>query len=106
MWSCRPGLEQLHASQYSLFLAFFSSFSSSSSAGPLKSWTWVKGPGAQRPELGYLFSCCSLWTLCAVLGAALLAIGNADRVERAAHNVITNSRQILHTAAADEHDRV
>src|SRR5205823_1727714 len=42
----------------------------------------------------------------AVLGAALLAIGDTDRVERAANNVIANTRQVLHAAATDEHNRV
>src|SRR5579875_844798 len=48
----------------------------------------------------------ALGALCPVLGAALLAVGHANRIERAAHDVVTNARQILHTAAADEHDGV
>src|SRR5258707_12609689 len=48
----------------------------------------------------------SLGALCAVLRAALLAVFNASGVERAAHNVIANTREILHTAAAHQHDRV
>src|SRR5579859_7575435 len=42
----------------------------------------------------------------AVLRAALLAVFNTRGVKRAAYNVIANTREILHTAAAHEHDRV
>src|SRR5207302_568715 len=42
----------------------------------------------------------------AVLRSRLLASGNAGRVQRATHNVVTHAWQVLHTAAADEHDRV
>ena len=42
----------------------------------------------------------------AVLGTALLAIGHSDRVQRAANHVIPHARQILYTAAADQHNRV
>src|SRR5258707_14481163 len=48
----------------------------------------------------------SLGALRAVLRAALLAVFNAGGVERAAHNVVANTRKILHTAAAHQHDRV
>src|SRR5215469_3026244 len=65
--------------------------------------------GQPRPSpLLLLRRCCrsALGALRAVLRAALLAVGHADRVERAAHHVVTNTREILHTAAANEHDRV
>src|SRR6185436_7461527 len=42
----------------------------------------------------------------AVLGAALLAVFHALRVERAAHDVVADARQVLHPAAADQHHRV
>src|SRR6185295_3582014 len=42
----------------------------------------------------------------AVLGAALLATVDAHRVQRAANDVVTHAREILHAAAADQHDRV
>src|SRR5579863_7373413 len=42
----------------------------------------------------------------AVLRAALLAAGHAYRIERAANHVIANAGQILHAAAADQHDGV
>src|SRR5580658_1650353 len=41
-----------------------------------------------------------------VLRSSLFTVGHPSRVERAAHHVITNARQILHTAAADQHDGV
>src|SRR5206468_6309689 len=47
-----------------------------------------------------------LVTFRAVLAAALIALGDADGVERAADDVVTDARQILHAAAADQHDRV
>ena len=42
----------------------------------------------------------------AVLRATLLAALHADGVQRAADDVITDTRQILYTAAAHEHERV
>src|ERR1700746_2674894 len=47
-----------------------------------------------------------LRALGAVLGATLLALAHAGAVERAAHGVIAHARQVLDTAAADEHYRV
>src|SRR5678815_2473635 len=55
-----------------------------------------------------------LGTLHAVLGALAVAVGlvggarprRARRVERAADDVVANSGQILHAAAADEHHAV
>src|SRR5690242_9206140 len=47
-----------------------------------------------------------LLPLGAVLRAALVAAVDAARVECAAHDVIAHARQVLHTAAAHEHDRV
>src|SRR5204863_6884221 len=47
-----------------------------------------------------------LRTLRSVLRAALLAVFHARGIERSANDVITHSRQVLHTAAAHEHDRV
>src|SRR5581483_3349437 len=48
----------------------------------------------------------SFLALGAVFRARLLAAGDADRVERAAHHVVANAGQVLYAAAADEHDRV
>src|SRR5512144_2020338 len=41
-----------------------------------------------------------------VLRPALLAASHAGRVERPADDVVPDARQILHAAAADQHDRV
>src|SRR5665213_1213939 len=48
----------------------------------------------------------SLWPLCAVLRAPLLAVLNARGVKRSANHVIAHARKILHAPAAHEHDRV
>src|ERR687896_947218 len=42
----------------------------------------------------------------AVLRAALLAVGDAGRVERGADDLVPDARQVLDAAAADEHDGV
>src|ERR1700712_90008 len=47
-----------------------------------------------------------LRALGAVLGTRLLAVFHALQVERTAHDVVANTRQILDTAAAHEHDAV
>src|SRR5574341_1085939 len=47
-----------------------------------------------------------LGTLGTVLGTGLLAILHALQIQRAAHDVVAHARQILHTAAAHEHDAV
>src|SRR6187399_2392127 len=47
-----------------------------------------------------------LGALRAVLRTTLLAALHADRVEGAAHHVVADARQVLHAAAADEHQRV
>src|SRR5450759_898943 len=50
------------------------------------------------------------WQACgrlrAVLRAALLAVADAGRVERAANDVVLDRREVLHAAAPDEHDGV
>src|SRR5215469_16516869 len=47
-----------------------------------------------------------LAALRAVLGATLLALVDASAVEGAADGVVPHAREILDTAAADEHHRV
>src|SRR5690606_9061075 len=47
-----------------------------------------------------------LRTLGAVLGTTLLALGHAGGVERAAHHVVADARQILDAATAQQHNRV
>src|SRR5210317_1764945 len=46
------------------------------------------------------------WFFRSVLGAALLAIGHAGAIKRAAHRVVAHAGQIFHTAAANQHNRV
>src|SRR5439155_17706636 len=48
----------------------------------------------------------ALRTLRPVFGAAAPAPIHAQRVERSAHNVIADTRQILHASPAYKHDRV
>src|SRR5262245_15954154 len=48
----------------------------------------------------------ALLPLRAVAAAGLLAVANALRVQRATDDLVTNAREILHTAAANQHDRV
>src|SRR5574340_459990 len=45
-------------------------------------------------------------TLRTVLGAGLLAILDTSRIQAAAHHVITHTRQVLHTTAADQNHAV
>src|SRR3954466_8960378 len=47
-----------------------------------------------------------LGPLGAVLRPPLLATLNANGVQRAAHHVVADTRQVLHTAAANQHQRV
>ena len=47
-----------------------------------------------------------LWSLGSVLGAAAVTPVHARGVERATHDMVTHTRQILHTAATNQHDRV
>src|SRR3954452_4202537 len=48
----------------------------------------------------------SLLLLDAVLATALLAVGHAGGVQRAAHDLVAHARQILDAAATHEHDGV
>src|SRR6478752_2239487 len=48
----------------------------------------------------------ALLLLGAVAAASLLAVLHALRVERAAHDLVADTREVLHAAAAHEHDRV
>src|SRR5262249_48650633 len=61
------------------------------------------GPGAwEQDPCGAL----RLLLLRAVAAARLLAAADTLGVERAADDLVANARQVLHPAAADEHDRV
>ena len=57
------------------------------------------------PKSAILFSC-RLWPFRAVLGTSLLAISDAYRIECPANDVITHSRQVLHAASTNQHNRV
>src|SRR5215472_10732226 len=46
------------------------------------------------------------WPLGAVLRTALLPAADTGGVQRSSNDVVAHTRQILHTAAADEHNRV
>src|SRR5205085_10009151 len=48
----------------------------------------------------------SLGTLRAILGTAAAPSINPERIERPADDMIAHTRQILHSATADQHDRV
>src|SRR5690606_39240413 len=48
----------------------------------------------------------TLRALGAVLGAGLLALGDAGGVERPTHGVVADARQVFDATAADQHHRV
>ena len=54
----------------------------------------------------FLLLLSGLRTLSTVLGTTLCAVGNTGCIERAAHDVITNTREVLHTTATHQHDGV
>src|SRR4029453_11787831 len=77
------------------------------------SWELYSGSGrisrfATTRRLGIVILLVSLGLRAfgAVLGPALLAVGDSDRVERSADDVVADARQILHAAAADHDDRM
>src|SRR5688572_28250819 len=59
-----------------------------------------------RLGAGPLRGISALLLLRAVTAAGLLAVLHALGVERAADDLVANAGQVLHTTAADEHDRV
>src|SRR3972149_2347838 len=60
-----------------------------------------------RMVCGRLLAAGGLGTLAsAVLAASLLPVIHAGSVEGAAHDVVADAGEVLHTAAADEHDGV
>ena len=50
--------------------------------------------------------CTCFWSFCSVLGTTLATTIYAGGIERTAHEVITYTRKVLYTTAADEYDRV
>src|SRR5689334_6821390 len=68
---------------------------------------WYTGSGiSSRRGAGPFLGMASAVLLRAVAAASLLAIAHAGGVERAADDLVANAREILHTTAAHEHDRV
>src|SRR5271168_1268215 len=61
---------------------------------------------ASLPAQSFWLLGAAFGALGAVLGTALFAVGYAHGIQGAADHVVAYPRQILHTAAADEHDRV
>src|ERR1700712_1571028 len=69
-----------------------------------------------EPKTGSLMTGCfgagplrgmsALLLLRAVTATRLLAAADTLRVERATNDLVANAGQVLHTTAADEHDRV
>ncbi len=47
-----------------------------------------------------------LWTLCSVLGAALLTVSNTLSIERTTNDVITYTGKVTNTSATDKNNRV
>src|SRR5580692_782529 len=71
--------------------------------------SWLSASRSSREDVASYASkneILGLGSLGAILRAALLAASNTYRVQSAADYVIAHSRQIFHTAAANEHDRV
>src|SRR3954451_3808024 len=68
-------------------------------------WTASASIG-RRPAAARRGTASLLPGLHAVLRARLLAIGDAGRVERAAHNLVADARKILDPATTNEDDRV
>src|ERR1041384_3962313 len=64
---------------------------------------WRTGACERRDIANYLLL---LRARGAVLRTALLAVVDAGAVERAAYRVITNTGEVFHATAADEHHRV
>src|SRR3712207_1606770 len=59
-----------------------------------------------RRGAGPLRGICLARLLRGVAAAGLLAVADAGGVERAADDLVADAGQVLHPAAADEHDRV
>src|SRR5215831_5191722 len=65
-----------------------------------------RGMSLVFPWMLFVLGLRGLGFLGAVLGAALLAVLDARRVERATHHVVAHAGQILHPSATYEHHRV
>jgi len=60
--------------------------------------TWSHGPELLRFWL--------LWPFSAIFGTSLLAIRNSQRIEGTPDDVVSHTRKVLHTTAANEHNGV
>src|SRR5579863_10017471 len=58
------------------------------------------------PLRGNFLNLLLLFSFCAVLRTALLAVGGAGGVERTTNDMVTNPREILDASAPHEHYRV
>src|SRR3954469_5328003 len=67
---------------------------------------WTGSGSSGRMEAAARRGIAVLLGLHAVLRARLLAVGHAGGVERAADDLVAHARQVLHAAAAHEHDGV
>src|SRR3954471_3089873 len=67
---------------------------------------WTGSTMSGRFGAGPLRGISALLLLRAVTAASLLAVLDALGVERAANDLVADAGEVLHTAAADEHDRV
>src|SRR5215468_11007585 len=67
--------------------------------------SWLLAPS--KPETRLAAPLLTLLrALRAVLRSALLPVRDARRIQRSTHHVIAHAGQVLHAAAADEHNRV
>src|SRR5690349_8065782 len=74
-------------------------------AGPLRGITWsplLRAAASGRDPCG----ASALLLLRTVAAAGLLTVLHALGVQRAAHDLVADTGQVLHAAPADEHDRV
>src|SRR5689334_21583133 len=67
---------------------------------------WYTGSGISSRRGAGPFLGTSAFLLRAVPTSRLLAVADTGGVERAADDLVANAGEILHTAAAHEHDRV
>src|SRR6478735_8053938 len=82
--------------------SFSTLFTSWVTSGELKTGSETNG----RLGAGPLRGMSALLLLRAVAAARLLAVLHALRVQRATHDLVAHAGQVLHTAAADQDDRV
>src|SRR5215203_53319 len=77
----------------------------------LKIYTAITDIGKDFPFFGFCSAHSNspsklLWTLRAILRAALFTISYASRIKRPAHNMVTNTRKIFYTTTTYKNHRV